>query len=60
MPWNTKNGNAVIELIFVVPFVLVFLLGVQQLFQRTISKQKDLMKTQAKEKQEWIQKQNSR
>lgn len=54
------RGNAVIELIFVVPFVLVFLLGVQQLFQRTISKQKDLMKAQAREKQEWMQKQNSR
>lgn len=60
MKSNTKRGNAVIELIFVVPFVLVFLWGVQSLFQKSISTQKKLIGFQAKEKQEWIQKQNSR
>lgn len=39
MKWNTSKGNSVIELIFVIPFVLIFLWGVEYLFELGIAKQ---------------------
>lgn len=53
MLWNTKKGNSVIELIFVIPFVLIFLWGVQYLFELGVTQQQKVIALHAQARQEY-------